>query len=447
MAWTRRPTRRRTEEEDRAVDRAADRAAAGSDRASSSPEPESEREPEPGPGHAPGPGPGAGRAAGAGGLPVIGMEPETRRQKWAKSLMITVWMVFLTGPVIDLWSGGHSPLAAPGGALGLAAFIGTYAALIFRHTRSPLPGGGVHLLLATMFALALALSLTMGQPWLVLFVYVAVACGAVLPARRAVAALALTVAALAAIGSHFGTRPFWGHWTSFVIPALLGGFALMSARKTVRTLRELREARTAVARLAANEERLRLARDLHDLLGHSLSLITLKSELAGRMLPDSPQQAAAQVADIEQVSRQALVDVREAVSGYRRPALAVELAGARAALGTAGITADLPSALTEAVRPDPDQEAALAWALREAVTNVVRHSGADRCTVSLTAQADDTVCLTVTDNGTGPSGTADGNGLAGLRERLALADGHLETAQGVRGGFTLRATVPSASVP
>ena len=85
--------------------------------------------------------------------------------------------------------------------------------------------------------------------------------------------------------------------------------------------RELREARATVAQLAANEERLRLARDLHDLLGHSLSLITLKSELAGRMLPGDPEQAARQVADIEQVGRQALVDVREAVSGFRRPTL------------------------------------------------------------------------------------------------------------------------------
>ncbi|MDJ1136705.1 sensor histidine kinase [Streptomyces iconiensis] len=374
------------------------------------------------------------------------MQPDTRRQKLAKALVIAVWMVFLGGPVVDLWSADQRPLATSGGALGLAAFIATYAALIFRHTRSPLPSGRVHALLAVMFALALTLSLTMGDPWLVLFVYFAVASGAVLPGPRAVASLGLTVVALAAIGTRFGTSSLWGHWTSLLVPVLLGGFALMSARKMVLTLRELREARATVARLAANEERLRLARDLHDLLGHSLSLITLKSELAGRMLPARAEQAAEQVADIERVSRQALVDVREAVSGYRRPTLAVELAGARTALVAAGIRADVPSTPPEEARTAPEQEAALAWALREAVTNVVRHSGADRCAVSLAAQADDTVCLTVTDNGAGPSGLADGSGLAGLRERLALADGHLDTAAGVRGGFTLRATVPAGSV-
>ncbi len=159
---------------------------------------------------------------------------------------------------------------------------------------------------------------------------------------------------------------------------------MAGVRQLVRTTIELREARATVAQLAANEERLRLARDLHDLLGHSLSLITLKSELAGRMLPAHPEKAAQQVADIEQVSRQALVDVREAVSGYRRPRLAGELAGAQVALTAAGITAALPPDL-DPVPADTDEEAesALAWALREAVTNVVRHSGARRCTVEV----------------------------------------------------------------
>ena len=193
------------------------------------------------------------------------------------------------------------------------------------------------------------------------------------------------------------------------------------------------------------------------------------------------------MADIERVSRQALVDVREAVSGYRRPTLAVELAGARTALQTAGIDAEIPQfapqlppgpgerrdETTDPPPPRPlglapEQEAALAWALREAVTNVVRHSGATRCVVTLSTRDADgsaepsgllgplgpsgrsgpagrTVCLSVTDNGGGPSGQGEGNGLSGLRERLALADGTLETSAGERRGFTLRATVPSVT--
>ncbi|MFE9384714.1 sensor histidine kinase [Streptomyces sp. NPDC007025] len=376
--------------------------------------------------------------------PIVGDSTETPWQKWSKGAMVAVWLIFLGGAVRDLWSGDHSSRTVALAAAGLAAFLGAYVTLVYRHTRTPLPGRTVRSCLGLLFALALVLSLTMGPEWLVLFVYVAVANGAVLPARYAVPGVVLCVLALALVGTGFGTRPWWGVWTSFVIPCLLGGFALISARKTIRTLRELREARAVVAQLAANEERLRLARDLHDLLGHSLSLITLKSELAGRMLPARPEEAAAQVADIEQVSRQALVDVREAIGGYRRPTLAVELAGARTALDTAGIEAELPPR-PPSVPLAPEQGAALAWALREAVTNVVRHSGAARCTVSFQAPdaGGEPLRLTVADDGKGPSGGAEGNGLSGLRERLELVGGALSTSAGASGGFTLCATVPS----
>ncbi len=216
----------------------------------------------------------------------------------------------------------------------------------------------------------------------------------------------------------------------------------------------MRQARATVAQLAANEERLRLARDLHDLLGHSLSLITLKSELAGRMLPGDPEQAARQVADIEQVSRQALVDVREAVTGYRRPRLDGELAAARSVLTAADITADLPAEPDLTGVPEPS-ETALAWALREAVTNVVRHSGAHRCTVALVRRqtlGGLVLELSVEDDGTGgahrAAGMADhdsaaGNGLTGLAERLQKAGGTLEAGP-AHHGFRLVARAPTA---
>ncbi|GAA2072553.1 sensor histidine kinase [Streptomyces albiaxialis] len=388
-------------------------------------------------------------------LPAIGVLPATRRQRVRKMVWIAVWMVFLGGPVQDLTSGGHSAAVTAAAATAFALFGAVYVVLIFRHTTFPLPAGAVRAMVGVMFGLACVLSATMGDVWIVLFVYVTVAAGAVLPERAATGTVAALVLAIAVIGTDFGRHLESDVWVSFVIPAALAGTAMISARKTARAMRELRAARATVAQLAANEERLRLARDLHDLLGHSLSLITLKSELAGRMLPGRPEQAAAQVADIERVSRQALVDVREAVGGYRRPTLAAELAGARTALMAAGIAADVPQpgedgqdghggldGTVAGVRLDPEPEAALAWALREAVTNVVRHSDASRCAVVLTLQADATACLTVTDNGAGPSDSAEGNGLTGLRERLALVEGVLETAPGVRGGFTLRATVP-----
>jgi two-component system sensor histidine kinase DesK len=233
---------------------------------------------------------------------------------------------------------------------------------------------------------------------------------------------------------------------TFLLLVLLIGFAMTGVRQLVRTTIELRQARATVAQLAANEERLRLARDLHDLLGHSLSLITLKSELAGRMLPAHPDKAAQQVADIEQVSRQALVDVREAVTGYRRPRLAAELAGARVALTAAGVSAELPAEPPLDGVPE-ESESALAWALREAVTNVVRHSGAGRCTVEvLRRQTLDGAFLelTVEDNGSGGSGKDPGNGLTGLAERLHKAGGTLEAGR-VKRGFRLVARVPLAA--
>jgi two-component system sensor histidine kinase DesK len=233
---------------------------------------------------------------------------------------------------------------------------------------------------------------------------------------------------------------------SLVLVVLLLGFAMMGVKRLVRTTVELRKARATVAQLAANEERLRLARDLHDLLGHSLSLITLKSELAGRMLPDHPDRAARQVADIEQVSRQALVDVRAAVSGYRRTRLSAELAGAQVALTAAEVTPDVPADpdLTDLTDVPEESETALAWALREAVTNVVRHSGATRCTIELLRRQtlDGPVLeLSVEDNGSGGSGKGPGNGLTGLTERLQKAGGTLEAGVTKR-GFRLVARVP-----
>ena len=134
---------------------------------------------------------------------------------------------------------------------------------------------------------------------------------------------------------------------------------------------ELTEARAELARAAVAQERERFARDLHDLLGHSLSVIALKAELAGRLLPGAPNSAAAEMGEVEQVARQALSEVRDAVSGYRQPTLEGELAGARMALSAAGIEAEMTS--REATLA-PDVEAVLAWAVREGATNVIRHS-------------------------------------------------------------------------
>ncbi|MFK0167324.1 sensor histidine kinase [Streptomyces sp. NPDC090306] len=367
-----------------------------------------------------------------------------------KSLWTAIWLVYLSAPVTDLLWGDHGTVGTVLGWCGLTAFVCGYMLLVFRTGR----GERNEWVIGSLVGLAAgstALVLTLGESWLVLFVYVSIASGAALPLRLARWALPVTAALMAALA--FVVPDGGDDLLALLIPALLGGAAMTGVRQLLRTTIALREARATVAQLAANEERLRLARDLHDLLGHSLSLITLKSELAGRMLPARPEDAAQQVADIERVSRQALVDVREAVTGYRRPRLASELAGAQVALTAAGVVAELPAepdTLLDGV--GEDAESALAWSLREAVTNVVRHSGARRCTVELLRRQtlDGPVLeLSVEDDGsgsgTGPgagAGGGPGNGLTGLRERLEKAGGTLDAGR-VRRGFRLVARVPA----
>ncbi|MGR7000693.1 sensor histidine kinase [Yinghuangia aomiensis] len=366
-----------------------------------------------------------------------------------KLLWTGIWMAYMGAPVSDLVSGDRTTTADVLGWIGLVGFVATYLALVMRNIARSNPALRVLGPLVGLAVLAVVLPTAFGSAWLVLFVYVAVACGAVLPGKLALWAVVGSTAVLVTVGV-LGSPESRDFVPALMIPALLGGFAMVGVRHMVRTTTALREARATVAHLAANEERLRMARDLHDLLGHSLSLITLKSELAGRMLPDRPDKAAKEVADINTVGRQALADVRAAVTGYRRPTLTGELAGARTALAAAGVVASLPAEDASAPgtdAPAPETEAALAWALREAVTNVVRHSGASRCAVSLVErQTLDGLRfeLTVEDDGKGGP-AAFGNGLTGIAERLAAVDGTLDVRPGPRGGFALVARVPVVS--
>ena len=191
---------------------------------------------------------------------------------------------------------------------------------------------------------------------------------------------------------------------------------------------------------AADQERLRLARDLHDLLGHSLSLITIKSQLARRLLsPGEGSGAATEIADVERVARESLDDVRRAVDGYRQPSLSSALTGARAALAAAGID----STIEMDVGPLPiEVEGALAWAIREGVTNIIRHSGATTCSICVTREDRDAV-LDITDNGPLRTMSAPGSGLRGLHERAAALGGHAEADSIATGGFRLHVSLPS----
>jgi len=292
-----------------------------------------------------------------------------------------------------------------------------------------------------LLAIAAALTMLDRSDWSLLFYY-AVALGALrLPSPWSVVAVPVT-AAVAGVSAAVGGSA--GGATGGLVLGLLGiGAAMVAMGEIMHANRELHDARAELARLAVADERERFARDLHDLLGHSLSVISLKAQLARKRLQSDPEAAAADVADIETVSRDALREVREAVSGYRKPVLDAELRGARTALDAAGIetTIDRP-----AVELAPEVEAVLAWTVREAATNVIRHSGARHSAIRI-VPALGQATVEVLDDGPGIDGDGGGGtGLIGLQERLRAAGGRLETGPREDGpGFRLRATVPVAS--
>jgi two-component system sensor histidine kinase DesK len=228
-----------------------------------------------------------------------------------------------------------------------------------------------------------------------------------------------------------------------LIPAaLLFGGAAIALRYLMNTLRELRSARAEIAQHAADRERARIARDLHDLLGHSLSLITLKGELATRLLPEGAA-GTNEVRDMLALSRDALQQVREAVSGYRHPTLATELTASQIALKAAAIEVAVEQSVGVL---DRESEAVLGWVIREATTNVIRHSGAKKCRIFL-REAGGRVVAEVTNDGSHVVERPPGNGLRGLQERLSAVGGTLDASPDAHGGFYLRATIPESTTP
>lgn len=298
-----------------------------------------------------------------------------------------------------------------------------------------------YLLLALMTAVIVALITLLprsGVWWLVM--YPIVAAGLVLPPLHAGALTA------GLVGLSIGSAVLaTGAFDVMLLLQFAFGAGAIAIRRLTITVAQLRAAREEVARLAVTEERLRFARDLHDLLGHSLSMIVLKSELAGRLLPAAPGGAATEIRDVERAARQALSQVRAAVAGYRQPSLRGELAAARELLAAAGIAVEIEE--VAAVLP-PAQDGLLAWAVREGVTNVIRHSRARRCTITISEEAG-WVRATIADDGRGltqdEGGSGSGSGLSGLAERTAVLGGRLDAGSVEGNGFRLVVEAPVKS--
>ncbi|MEA2154186.1 MAG: two-component system, NarL family, sensor histidine kinase DesK [Solirubrobacteraceae bacterium] len=364
-----------------------------------------------------------------------GARPVTRADWRRKRIAINVSFLWILFPVSDLL-GSHpgSPRAAAVLAA-VALFVVAYNVLPRRHG-PPSHDWRMSLTLALLALLAIALTVADRGSWSILFIFTAIGGAMRLPRRAGalwiVLCTALSAATLVAVHGDAAA-------TISISASTLGiGFMMFAFRRLMQLNGELVDAREEVARLAVSEERARFARDLHDLLGHSLSVIAVKAELAERLLERDPVQAAEHVADIRTVARDALGEVRDAVSGYRQPTLVSELEGARMALEAAGIEAELEAADVEL---PAEVEAVLAWAVREGTTNIVRHSGARSCRIAVVG-GPEAVSAEVVDDGDalGPAGT--GHGLAGLRERAAGVAGSVEAGPSPGGGFRLCVTVP-----
>jgi len=368
-----------------------------------------------------------------------------------------VWLAYLIQPVSDLFDHHGAAWIVGGVTIALAFCVIYMPVLILSQTRSRQAGAG----LVVLAVLASVACVVYGKSWTPLWIYVSAAGGMVLTTifgrRRAPLGIVLITACY--LFFCWLTHLDGSSTVAVLLPVVLIGLAMIGFRMQMVLMYELAQARETVAKLAANEERLRLARDMHDLTGQSLSMITLKSELAAKRLTRLPASAErdailTELGDVSRVSRQTLHDIREAVSGYRRPTLAIEVITARSALEAAGIQLDDDPELTmRSGTFDPDAEAVLAWCLREAVTNVIRHSRARHCRLRFTERTGE-VSLEVTDDGRGFSGpvkdsakvSATGSGLRGISERLSAAGGHVSLGRGDNGhGFRLTATVPAAT--
>lgn len=355
-----------------------------------------------------------------------------RRVVWTLSGLVYLFI----WPLGELFKPGHSTADKVIGIAALASYVVVFIALVLSNN----PWSGVTsrrtwILLGGTTVLAVVYPVLMGADWSGLVIYLGVAYAMALPpklAARGVAAataMTLVICAIAHVSA--------GSLALLTFETLTIGMLMLAFRMSRILVVQLREARSEVARLAANEERLRIARDLHDLLGHTLSLIVLKSEVASRLADRDPVRSLAEVDDIQSVARQALADVREAISGYRQRNLTDELQNARNVLAAADI--DLTITTSGTPLPDP-VDGLFGWAVREGVTNIVRHSRARTATITVSRRGGEAV-LEIVDDGTGTPG-AQGNGLRGLDERVAASGGTVEAGPRPDGGFRLNVRVP-----
>jgi two-component system sensor histidine kinase DesK len=341
------------------------------------------------------------------------------------------WLFCLFFPFASLVSEPRGTVRLTLGILALLFFASSYTWIMWPHpvnqrvqarSRSRL----AFLLFIVLFFQVTAFSLVDGPAWLWLFIGVSAIAGVLLPMRSAgvVVVLLTLLPLLITISTHGGVAGIDWWWLIALVRGL--GLDMIGIARMGSAIRELHTARRELARLAVIEERERLSRDLHDLLGQTLSMITLKSELARHLVTEEPERCAQELSEIEHVARHTLREVREAVAGYRKPRLESELEGAQQLLSAAGIDTQID--LLQWVLPSA-VDAVLAWTVREGVTNIIRHSHARQCRIRLTHKNGMVRAEVLSDGDRreqAGSTARPGLGLAGLRERVSTLGGRME---------------------
>ncbi|MBW0102700.1 histidine kinase [Pseudonocardia sp. KRD291] len=336
--------------------------------------------------------------------------------------------------LVDIAEGDHDPVVA---AILLVGGVVYGAGYLFAAWSGPACSHGRRAaIVAALIVLALLPALVLRSPAYMIDCTYAVAIAFMLLPLRYSAAVGAALAA-----GQIGWMWLTGRVDPAAVVTLVGVSAVLcTVFALLFTIGHLRAAREQVRRLAVVEERERVARDLHDILGHSLSTMTVKAGLARRLLESAGDVARAtvEVREVEDLSREALSDVRATVSGYRTVTLSTEIAGARVALVASGIRADLPVAVDDVA---PELREVFGYVVREAVTNVIRHSGATSCRIRI---GRDRVTI-IDDGGNADEGASrpQGNGLSGLAERLATVSGNLYHGPLPGGGFRVAARAPS----
>jgi two-component system, NarL family, sensor histidine kinase DesK len=344
----------------------------------------------------------------------------------------TFWLIYLAFVFLEPYVARSGPAVWLISGLSIALFLPLYyGAFIAADTN---PRRAVKLAWG-MVALGLALvPINIGGSAYVIFA--ASVAGFAFRRRQPAAVFVVTLSALLLVTIWTTRRPLEYSMLFQPVIVLMVGFGNLLVAEEHRRNRVVQRAQEEVEEMAKVAERERIARDLHDLLGHTLSVIVLKSELASRLADIDPRGAAAEIRDVEQVARTALTEVRHAVEGYRSRGLSGEVAGAQQALAAAGITLER---WIEPVVLTPRRESVLALAVREAVTNVIRHARAGRCRITLSGSGG-TAVLRIADDGSGGA-LVEGAGLLGMKERVQAVGGSV-VIESTADGLTVSVSMP-----